>query len=92
MNVTFKHGSMYMARECTQIVQMFNDAGVNVKHFMITMTGHAINPNGDKWEDTVAVCEFDNQKFPRNDFTTSVRVFLLRNMIYLRKNFRGVST
>ena len=59
---------MYMARECTKIVQMFNDAGVNVNHFTITMTGNVINGNGDKWEDTVGICEFDNQKFPRNDF------------------------
>lgn len=59
---------MYMARECTKIVQMFNDAGVNVNHFTITMTGNVINSNGDKWEDTIGICEFDNQKFPRNDF------------------------
>ena len=59
---------MYLARECTKIVQMFNDAGVNVNHFTFTMTGNVINSNGDKWEDTIAVCEFDNQKFPRNDF------------------------
>lgn len=59
---------MYMVRECAQIVQMFNDASVKVNHFTITMTGPVINPNGDKWEDTVAVCEFDNQKFPRDDF------------------------
>ena len=59
---------MYMARECTKIVQMFNDAGVKVNHFSITMTGNVINSNGDKWEDTIGICEFDNQKFPKNDF------------------------
>ena len=60
--------TMYMARECTEIVQMFNEAGVKVNHFTINMTGNVINANGDKWEDTIGICEFDNQKFPKNDY------------------------
>ena len=56
------------SRICTAIVQLYNSADVKINHFTISEIGRVQDSNGYISEDTVGICEFTNQKFPKNDY------------------------
>lgn len=56
------------ARICTAIVQLYNSTDVKINHFTISEIGRVQDSNGYISKDTVGICEFTNQKFPKNDY------------------------
>ena len=67
-NDSGNYDALTFARICTAIVQLYNSAGVQVNHFTIYEIGRVQDSNGYISKDTVGICEFDNQKFPKNDY------------------------
>ena len=81
--VNDSHNVTYLAKECYEIIKIYNNAGENISHFNIEVVGYVKNPQtGYKNQEVVCICDVYNQNFKNyNDFYDHCERFWVSNYI-----------